>query len=495
MGNNLDPKVAEAVMLKAGLKPLEPYMRSNFKWKCRCLTCKRICYPKYMNVKQSTSKKKGCAICVGVEVDPKEAIKWMLKGRVSPLEPYKGNNEPWKSKCLDCGKIVYPTYHSCRAGNGGCVICKSTKASKSLRMSEEKAVAIMLKSKIQPLESYVNNSTPWKSECLVCKKTINPTLKSVMKYKGGCKFCAANAPIDPVKAIALMRKQKYEPLNNFVSGKAKWKCRCLRCQRISYPTYSSVKSMSKKKDITGCKFCNIRQVDDKDAIKVMLKAKLMPLEPYKNARIPWKSRCLNCSKLVSPSYSAVCNGKSCSFCAGNKVDAKDAVKIMIKAGYKPTTPYKSSKSKWICIHIKCGREVTAPFERINAGHGACRYCATSGFQHGKKAVVYLITHPVLLAHKIGIGNPSDIKSNDRIEIHKKYGWQVFKTWEFEDGKKAQKIEKEAMRVIRKEMYLPMFLSASEMPQGGQTETVDAEVIKLRELEKIINKVIRGMKNG
>jgi hypothetical protein len=259
-----------------------------------------------------------------------------------------------------------------------------------------------------------------------------------MKNKGGCKFCAPNAPIDSVKAVALMRKQKFEPLVNFVNGNAKWKCRCLRCERISYPTYTNIRSMSMEKDITGCEFCNVRHVDDKDAVNAMLKAKLMPLVPYKNARTPWKSRCLNCSKLVSPTYSAVCNGKGCSFCAGNKVDAKDAAKIMIKAGYKPTTPYKSSKSKWICVHIKCGREVNAPFERINAGHGACRYCATSGFQHGKKAVVYLITHPVLMAHKIGIGNPSDLKSNDRIEIHKKYGWKIFKTWEFEDGKNAQK---------------------------------------------------------
>ena len=490
MAKQLDPNAVMAVMLKAGFKPLEPYTKSNFKWKCRCLMCKRVCYPKYMNVRTSTSKKKGCGICTGIEVDPKEAIKWMLKGRVRPLVAYKGNNEPWKSKCLDCGKIVYPTYHSCRAGQGGCGSCRYTKASKSLRMPEDKALAIMTKSNIRPKVRYVNNNTPWKSECLVCMRVISPTLKNVVRNGGGCKYCAKNSPIDSVKAVALMRKQKLEPLVKFVNGKTKWKCRCLRCGKISYPIYSTIRQASKKKDITGCRYCNIHYVDSTDAIKEMIESKLLPLVPYVNARKPWKCRCLSCNKIVSPTFDAVSHGKGCSYCSGNRIDAKDAKKIMLKAGYKPLTPYKDSKSKWICVHVKCGREVNAPFERINAGAGACRYCANYGFQHGEIAVLYLITHPVLNAHKVGIGNPSDQKGSDRVQIHKKYGWRVHKIWEFDDGKNAQKVEKETLRVIRKEMGLPIFLSRVEMPQSGHTETVDADEISLSQLANLVGKIIK-----
>ena len=422
------------------------------------------------------------------KLDPELAAKVMLNAGLKPLTPYKNSTSPWKSKCLVCGNIVKPPYKQIARGIGGCNTCRYVKSGKSNSNSEDDAVALMLKNNLKPLEPYQNKDKPWKSLCLICNKTVSPLFGNIKRGQAGCKWCTRKF-LDPEEAVEVMRKQGYEPLTKYVNDRTPWKCRCMKCGKICYPTYQPT---SRAKNITGCQYCNIHYVDKKDAIKVMLKAKLMPLEPYKNARIPWKSRCLNCSKLVSPSYSAVCNGKGCSFCAGNKVDAKDAVKIMIKAGYKPTTPYKSSKSKWICIHIKCGREVNAPFERINAGHGACRYCATSGFQHGKKAVVYLITHSVLLAHKIGIGNPSDLKANDRIEIHKKYGWEIFKTWEFEDGKNAQKIEKEALRVIRKELHLPIFLSMSEMPQGGQTETVDAEEISLRELEKIIKKAIKGL---
>ena len=493
VGRLLKDDITIAEMLKKGLKPLEPYKGAQAKWECECLICHRITFLTYWTIRNSTSNKKGCAICVGIEVDPKEAIQWMLKGRVRPLEPYKGNNEPWKSKCLDCGKIVYPTYHSCRAGQGGCGSCRYVKASKSLRMPEDKALAIMAKSNIRPKVGYVNNNTPWKSECLICMRAISPTLANVVKNKGGCKYCATNAPIDSIKAIALMRKQKLEPLAKFVSGKAKWKCRCLRCGKISYPRYSSIRQLSKEEDITGCKYCNIRYVDTTDAIKVMIDAKLLPLVPYVNARKAWKCRCLNCKKIVSPTFDAVSHGKGCSYCSGNKVDAKDAKKIMLKAGYKPLTPYTDSKSRWMCIHAKCGREVNAPFERINAGAGACRYCTNYGFQHGEKAVVYLITHPALNAHKVGIGNPSDLKGNDRIAKHKKYGWEVYRTWAFDDGKDAQKVEKETLRVIRKEMSLPIFLSPAEMPQAGHTETVDSDAITLLQLENLINRVIKRIK--
>jgi hypothetical protein len=422
------------------------------------------------------------------KLDPKKAKSVMLKAGYKPLVPYESSTSKWKCECLVCGDTVTPTYKQIAQGIGGCRTCRYRKSAKSNSLSEVEAIALMKKNKLKPLEPYQNKNAPWKSECLICKKIVKPSFGNIKRGQKGCKFCAKKA-IDPEVALSVMRRQGYEPLDEYVNDREKWKSRCKKCKKVSYPTYSQV---SRQNNITGCTFCNIHFVSEKHAISVMIKARLFPLTTYNNARSAWKCRCLDCNKIVTPTYDAVSSGKRCSYCAGNKVDAKEARRVMLSAGYKPLTPYKSSKSRWTCIHIKCGREVNAPFERINAGHGACRYCATSGFQHGKKAVVYLITHPVLLAHKIGIGNPSDLKGNDRIEIHKKYGWEIFKSWEFEDGKNAQRIEREALRVIRKDMHIPIFLSTNEMPQGGQTETVDAEVLTLKELERIIKKAIKGL---
>ena len=73
------------------------------------------------------------------------------------------------------------------------------------------------------------------------------------------------------------------------------------------------------------------------------------------------------------------------------------------------------------------------------------------------------------------------------------GWEPYKVWEVKTGAQALKIEKEVFRVLRKEMNIPAYLSAEQMPvTGGETETVDADSISLLQLEKIINKVIKGL---
>lgn len=56
----LDHSVAEAVMLKANLKPLEPYTSAHINWKCQCLVCGSIVFPRYATVQ---NKGKGCKTC------------------------------------------------------------------------------------------------------------------------------------------------------------------------------------------------------------------------------------------------------------------------------------------------------------------------------------------------------------------------------------------------------------------------------------------------
>ena len=50
MGKKLDPKKAEAVMLGAGLQPLEPYVNALAKWKCIHIDCGEIVFVKYNSI-------------------------------------------------------------------------------------------------------------------------------------------------------------------------------------------------------------------------------------------------------------------------------------------------------------------------------------------------------------------------------------------------------------------------------------------------------------
>jgi len=166
---------------------------------------------------------------------------------------------------------------------------------------------------------------------------------------------------------------------------------------------------------------------------------------------------------------------------------------MISKGYKPQVPYTTGHTNWESIHIPCGNIVSPQYAQIQQGFGGCRHCADYGFQYDKKSYLYLITNPSLNAHKVGIANVAKRTKGDRLRRMQNDGWVVFKVWDFDEGKIVLNIETEIFKILRIDMKIPQYLSAGEMKHEGETETVDAELITLLQLEKIINKVIRRMK--
>lgn len=364
------------------------------------------------------------------KLDPKVAEKIMLKAGLQPLEPYRSSYSKWKCKCLVCGEKVNPTYKQIRIGTGGCKTCRYRKSGKSNSFSEKKAIEIMLENKIRPLVPYKNKETPWKSVCLVCKRKIEPMFGNIKRGQKGCKYCTRKV-IEESEALSVMRKQGFKPLVAYKNDRSPWKCKCLKCGEIVYPTYQQT---SRQKNITGCSNCNIHYVNPKDAVKIMLEAKLKPLEPYKNARTAWKCKCLKCKSIVTPNLMNVKKGTGCVACA------------------------------------KLGINLFIP------------------------SYLYLITHRQLGAHKIGIGNKRNQKTAwaDRLNKFNKDGWQTYKVWDFETGNQAWSVEKSILKIVRKELKLPVFLSKEQMQKTeGQTETIEAEAITLLDLEKIIKKVIKG----
>jgi len=85
------------------------------------------------------------------KLDSSDAAGLMLKAGLKPLEPYKTSITKWKCKCLVCGNIVKPTYKQIARGIGGCRTCRYIKSGKSNSNSEVEAVALMLKNNLKPL--------------------------------------------------------------------------------------------------------------------------------------------------------------------------------------------------------------------------------------------------------------------------------------------------------------------------------------------------------
>jgi len=367
------------------------------------------------------------------KIDAKVAEKVMLKAGLKPLEPYKNSTTPWKCKCQKCGEICSPRYGdiSSNRNRGGCRPCGYKKLSEKNLFSSNVARKIMIKAGYKPLVPYVNSRTKWKSECLKCGDIVFPKFNSIRSGKGGCRTCG---------------NEKLGARKRFGSDKA---------------------------------------------IQIMLNAKMKPLTKYTNARTRWKSRCLTCRKISEPTLNNIIGGHGCVYCTGGKVDPADAVKVMLKAKLKPLEPYIDNRTRWKSECLKCGQIVYPLYNSITTGQGGCRYCAEKGINMNTPSYLYLITHSELNAHKVGMGNYK--KRNDRLKRFTKEGWETHKVWNTDTGGEAIDIEAEVFRILRKELQLPIHLTKAHMPKTeGHTETINADSITLLEIEKIIKKVIKGL---
>jgi hypothetical protein len=236
----LSNQITINLMLKKGLKPLEPYKGAKFRWKCRCSLCKKIVYPTYWNVRNSASKKKGCAICIGVKVDPKEVKEKMLLAGLRTYGPYPGKDLGWKSKCLTCGKVVSPTWNNIRNGSGGCGSCRYVKSGKSNRSLEKDVIKFMVEAELLPLESYVNKDMPWKCRCMKCKQTVYPTAGNVKRGQGGCSYCRETGLNykDP-SYIYLIYHQEFESIKIGVSNNDSRPNRLKSHQKMGWSVYKT----------------------------------------------------------------------------------------------------------------------------------------------------------------------------------------------------------------------------------------------------------------
>ena len=477
------PEDAVLLMKTAGLEPLEQYPGSRIRWKSKHVKCGSIVYPMLDSIVQGQG---GCISCGYKENqrkqlgDSDEAIRFFRSKGFEPLEDYPGSARPWRSKCQKCGFIVSPYLGRVKDGTG-CGVC-----SKRIVVPDE-AVKVMLNARLKPLEAFPGSKNPWRCECMRCGKEVTPVYGNVNQGDGGCKYCGGHY-VSPEAAEKLMLLNNAVPLEPYVNSGKQWHCKCEICKRDIYPRYNSVQQGS-----GACSYCSKRKVDPKDAYEVMVKAGAKPLVEFPGATKPWNCQCNTCNRLITPKYTTVANigASPCLYCAGKKVDSDSAFKMMLAAELTPLVPYSRADFKWECVCQKCGKYVTPTYTAIRVGQGGCRYCAEKGLDYNEPTFLYLMTHQLFNAHKVGIGNHKT--RHNRIDEHKKTGWLLIESKDFETGDDAYVVEQLVMKWLRIDMGLPVYLSSAEMPQRGHTETVDASEIDLSTIWAKIEELSRVRK--
>jgi recombinational DNA repair protein (RecF pathway) len=195
-GARVDPDDPVALMRAAGVEPLVRYPGSRARWKSRCLTCGRVVYPSHMSVRAGA---RGCAYCARVKLDPIEAEQRMIDVGIKPAAPYPGSNQvPWPSTCLRCGAAVAPSLATATdtRGANGCHVCANRIRAEAQRIPEDRAITMMTEAGAEPLEPYPGVLAKWRCRCLTCGHEIQPMLTVIQQGGGTCPKCA-NYGFDP----------------------------------------------------------------------------------------------------------------------------------------------------------------------------------------------------------------------------------------------------------------------------------------------------------
>ncbi len=479
-GKVRDEDSAIEIMQAAGFEPLEPYKSSKSFWRCRHIACGKEVQTKFNTVQQG---KGGCTHCSPTaKISQEEATEFFMSRGLKPLEPYISSSKPWLSMHLPCGNKVSPTWGSVQQGSSGCMYCAG-----NAPIREEEAREIFFSKSLFPIEGYVSASSPWLSIHEPCGKKVSPMVATLRSGSGGCSYCGG-ALIDAEDAIELMRKNGYEPLEEYPGADNKWLSMHTACGNEVTPRLTNV-----KRNEAGCRYCaGTIPVTEEDAKKLFLSKGFIPQEPFRGTHYPWLATHNVCGKLISPRYKAVKAGLAgCKYCSGNRVDAEDAQALLLSKGIKPLEPFVNTHSPWRAIHLECGKEISPRYADIAHNNGGCRFCTTKGFDLTKPADLYLITHEVLGAHKVGISGAS----SRRLEVHQREGWKIFKVERFAIGEHAYLIEQQTISWLREDLSLPAYLSADVMPQSGWTETVDADEIELAEIWRQVRVFAKMLKNS
>lgn len=337
----------------------------------------------------------------------------------------------------------------------------------------------------EPLEPYPGSHNPWRCRCVDCGSESSPRFHSVSQRAGQsklCQTCSGRLPVTADRAEAVMLAAGWQPLAPYSGLLEPWPCACTTCGHRGTPNYTTTKQGKSR-----CTRCATRERGDRaraqfepTALQTMQDVDLEPLEPYPGANNPWRSKCLLCGDLVSPSCSNVAVGiRGCWTCSQPKriaamlaAKAPAAEARLRAAGYIPLEPYPGMAGPWLC-QCRCGRETAVWTSVIGTGSRGCRACSEGGFKPLSPGATYLLIHEELGAVKVGITG----EGTDRLRSFQRQGWQVVHSERFEVGYDAMSVERAILDWWRNELGLPPYLLAEDMPLlGGATETAELEMM-------------------
>ena len=123
--------------------------------------------------------------------------------------------------------------------------------------------------------------------------------------------------LSDAEAERLMLAANFKPLVSYPGAGVNWKCNCMKCGNEVSPRLASIKRGG------GCVYCaGLAKVTDTEAVAILRKANIEPLEEFPGYQQKWKSKCLVCLKEIYPTAATVKLGNGCKYCGYTKGSSK-----------------------------------------------------------------------------------------------------------------------------------------------------------------------------
>ena len=127
---------------------------------------------------------------IKIRLSQEAAVKKLKEYNLEPLESYVKSDAKWKCRCLSCGEEVSPKLKNLQRGDGGCYKCGMKKAGIKNTLSQDKAIRIVAEAGFEPLETYKNALAKWKMRHDLCGAIVYPRLNSLLNVGIGTSGCA-----------------------------------------------------------------------------------------------------------------------------------------------------------------------------------------------------------------------------------------------------------------------------------------------------------------
>jgi hypothetical protein len=473
------------------LSPLEPYPGTvGASWKVSCDICGKEMATKISAFQNR--KGTGCSQCgldavyARNAISSEQAIQRLLRVNLDPLEPFPGNTHaPWNHRCQVCGFEDNWSLNYLES-NYPCRICRQD-AAKAER--DKSAILRMRATGAEPVVPYPGASKPWRSVCMKCGEEISPSLMSAER-QSPCKYCARRKVSEKrrdearPKAQAQLKKSGFEPMGEFRGFTRPWKAKCLSCGQTSSPSAKDLAAGH------GCRWCARNAPWTPQQLKRVLKlAKRTALEEFAGASTAILMRCDRCGAEAKAKPSLLKDSKG--YCQRCKLtaewNAEKAIQVMRAGGMEPLEPYKNAVMPWRARCMQCGTEGSPAVTNIASGQGGCKVCGNFGFDVNKPSTLYVLLNRELGAVKVGITNTG----STRLRALAGVGFVPGRLYEFRDGSEPLRIETLLLRHIRKELGLKQALKKPQMRGvGGATETFWAAELSTRTIYARIRSLIR-----